>query len=438
MLKEGREKITPLEVPDWIQEAMLKEQAPWYAHVAFHTWLLLGAGGLFLLAVFLVALLPFPAGKEQNALETSPPKIEATPVNQPAQEEQTVRLSITSTPSGAAVYLNADSIGVTPLVSRIKKTDIWVLSLQKPDYVAFDTVLFLENENRAYLHRALRPEGPLPVADATDTAAALEAPPRQPTTAPLSTPVASEAPTAAQREPPTKPLLDTEQRDNTALDAEQRAPGRHEGRATSDPLNAALPKTATALASPEIETSQTQTERNDETNAASETPLHTLLPRTQTQVPADLQPIPELGTFQRPTAGDDETDTASEAHQEPIDASNSPPRNTRSSRRSAETRSRGRGKKLDILEVQGKRTLDAEEIGYLTVVTSADVIAPATFLWEWENGVFALGRSINIQFNQAGVYTITVTAKNEYGVDTETLTITVTEPPPSQPQKEDG
>ena len=48
MLKEGREKITPLEVPEWIQEAMLKEQAPWYERVALHTWILFGVGGFFL------------------------------------------------------------------------------------------------------------------------------------------------------------------------------------------------------------------------------------------------------------------------------------------------------------------------------------------------------------------------------------------------------
>jgi len=67
-------------------------------------------------------------------------------------------LSIATNPAGAAVFLNGDSIGMTPLdnFSVAAEEELAVL-LRKPDYFTFDTVIVVKKSARFRLSQSLRP-----------------------------------------------------------------------------------------------------------------------------------------------------------------------------------------------------------------------------------------------------------------------------------------
>ena len=160
MLKETQGKITPVEVPEWYQEAILKERIPWHARITLRTWIVLGGLGVVFLVVLFLALTSLNSGREQAALSAQADAVQATQPQQEsravsgipsAPDERMVQLSIATAPQGATVYLNEDSIGVTPLTSYSVKPDMWVLSIRGPTHAAFDTVLFLEEDVSLYL-----------------------------------------------------------------------------------------------------------------------------------------------------------------------------------------------------------------------------------------------------------------------------------------------
>jgi hypothetical protein len=137
-----------------------------------------------------VNVAPFSGG-EANRAEQGPP----------AQLPVTIR----STPTGATVRLNGDSVGTTPLTDRILTEGVYMLSVQAPGHFRADTVVVLRDDPPRPLRFALRPR---PGADAGPTAAARPepAPPEPAPTAERPLPVTS-VPSPERTPPPETPAL---------------------------------------------------------------------------------------------------------------------------------------------------------------------------------------------------------------------------------------
>lgn len=160
MLKKQQGKIAPVEVPEWYQQAILEERAPWYARLAPHAGMLLGwlGGGVLAVLVFMWLSGPsdpdlreLPAVAAGSGVPAPQQALGGLPVDPAALGERTVRLTVRSLPQGATVYLDEDSIGVTPLVSSGVRAGTHRLSVRSAEYAPFDTVLVLREDARLFL-----------------------------------------------------------------------------------------------------------------------------------------------------------------------------------------------------------------------------------------------------------------------------------------------
>ncbi len=93
-------------------------------------------------------------------------------------------------------------------------------------------------------------------------------------------------------------------------------------------------------------------------------------------------------------------------------------------------------KKVKIVAIYGKRTLEAGEVSNYIIRTNSGATYPIDYYWDAGDGVFIEGRSVDLQFEKEGLYTITVTARNRYGTDSETLVIKVIAPSVRERSKE--
>jgi len=124
-------------------------------------------------------------------------------------------LTVRSTPEGAAVRVNGDSVGTTPLVDRPFATGVYLFSIEAPGHFRTDTVVVLQDSVAASLRFFLRPR---PGTETTEDPA----------------PEPSPSPAAAARPPP---VASVPQAERTAP-----APGPVQGVlfVTSTPLGAAV------------------------------------------------------------------------------------------------------------------------------------------------------------------------------------------------------
>jgi len=93
-----------------------------------------------------------------------PVRLDAPPPQQFAREEavrpgdaEQVPLTVHSTPAGAIVRANGDSVGTTPLVDRRLATGVYLLSVRAPDHFRTDTVVVLRDSLPTTLRFSLRP-----------------------------------------------------------------------------------------------------------------------------------------------------------------------------------------------------------------------------------------------------------------------------------------
>ena len=90
--------------------------------------------------------------------------------------------------------------------------------------------------------------------------------------------------------------------------------------------------------------------------------------------------------------------------------------------------------KVRIVSVEGKRSLRLGEKANYIIHINPDAAQPIDYYWDAGAGVFIQGRSVVLEFDQAGEYALTVTARNRYGSATKTLTVTVTGAPAGAPR----
>lgn len=118
---------------------------------------LIGMGG-----VFYWSLRTAPAPEGQVPITVAPPPSTSTTTSGWAS------LSIQSTPEGAAVRVNGDTIGTTPLDGRQLESGVYMLSVRADGYFRADTVLVLSRGDSTALRLALRPRpGTDPAPDPT-------------------------------------------------------------------------------------------------------------------------------------------------------------------------------------------------------------------------------------------------------------------------------
>lgn len=112
--------------------------------------LLLGVGvaGVLYWTTQMEARTPSPAVNVQpSAVETGP---EAPTTMGSAQ------LAVRSTPPGATVRINGDSVGVTPFADSARRAGAYMLSVQRTGHFRADTVVVLEAESDATVRLTLR------------------------------------------------------------------------------------------------------------------------------------------------------------------------------------------------------------------------------------------------------------------------------------------
>jgi len=122
-------------------------------------------------------------GTQMNGIEGAGEAVNVAPFSASeanrAEQGPAVRLPVTirSTPAGAAVRLNGDSVGTTPLTDRLVSEGVYMLSVQAPGHFRADTVVVLRGEAPGPLRFALRPR---PGADNETVAGADPDPPPAP------------------------------------------------------------------------------------------------------------------------------------------------------------------------------------------------------------------------------------------------------------------
>lgn len=112
-------------------------------------------------------------GTWRDAPAEPPPtvNVRSSPMSDPAGEDAPVRLTpltVRSTPVGAAVRINGDSIGTTPLTDRPVPSGVYMLSVRAPGHFRADTVVVLRENAPATLRFALRPRPGRETRAATD------------------------------------------------------------------------------------------------------------------------------------------------------------------------------------------------------------------------------------------------------------------------------
>lgn len=347
------------------------------------TWLVLGGAGALVLFLVILGL---------SALFRS-----ESPAQEAASFAEQATLLITSTPSGAMVYLDDTERGATPFVSDTLTPGKRTLSVRMASFVPFDSVLFLADTVSLDLLLEAEPvaagvtEEPPTPAPQTATREEEEPEPvvsKEPTSvAPEATPppeeVADETP-AEEEVTDATPVQEDVADETPVEEAEQGHPQ------TEEPVQ---PEGSDAAPPEEDETT------NEDSPVPQEAPAEQPPPQQETPAVPPYAPIVIEG---QPATT-------------PIEIPKRP-------------RRLGQGTPAHILDVVGKRTLAVGEVENFRVKTAPESTPPTEFYWASEQGVFALGRSINLHFTKAGVYTIKVEAYNGYGTDNATLKITVKEP----------
>jgi hypothetical protein len=69
----------------------------------------------------------------------------------------TAHLRVRSSPSGATVRVNGDSVGVTPFTDSARTAGVFLLSVQRKDHFRADSVVVLEDGSTASVRFSLRP-----------------------------------------------------------------------------------------------------------------------------------------------------------------------------------------------------------------------------------------------------------------------------------------
>jgi hypothetical protein len=122
-----------------------------------------------------------PLGGRMGGGGETPARLDAPPAEQPTEADRAqVPLTVHSTPAGAAVRINGDSVGTTPLVDRRVEAGVYLLSVRARDHFRSDTVVVLRDSLPATLRVALRPR-PGTEAAATPAAEPSAAPVEEPT-----------------------------------------------------------------------------------------------------------------------------------------------------------------------------------------------------------------------------------------------------------------
>lgn len=125
-----------------------------------------------LLAVLPIALLLAPSTEtaqlDEDAIaayltagqETPGPSASIASTRPSASGTSGIRFTIDSTPGGASVRVDNQTVGVTPLIGHRLKAGVYVLSIRKDGYAPLDTVLFVDEQaNNSVLSLSLRPAG---------------------------------------------------------------------------------------------------------------------------------------------------------------------------------------------------------------------------------------------------------------------------------------
>ena len=85
-----------------------------------------------------------------------------------------------------------------------------------------------------------------------------------------------------------------------------------------------------------------------------------------------------------------------------------------------------------VVQVYGKRTLPVGEAENFRVRLGRGVVRPVNFRWDMGDGTQAEGNNVVHRYQQPGLYTVTVEARNAFGTTTYELFVTV--PPPAEQQ----
>ncbi len=83
---------------------------------------------------------------------------------------------------------------------------------------------------------------------------------------------------------------------------------------------------------------------------------------------------------------------------------------------------------VKIVAVYGPRTLHAGELGNYRVRVAEGATRPIEYRWNFGDETLAEGILVAHHFSEAGRYVVTVTARNKYGRDTDTLVVAVSAP----------
>ncbi len=484
MLEENPTTTTPAEPSEDLHQFIFREKmtrrAQARAHRRTQVRVLLGAIlGAVLLILFYLGLSSIFGSGGSDTLTQQGSVLQGASSGQlvPSALDEPVTLSVTSTPSGATVYLDDNPIGVTPLTSDTLKPGAWALSVEKPPLAPFDSILFLTGS--VSLHLSLNETPSVAVARVPDEAEP-KAPPSPIVVVQESKPAHSEepAPVAAEAEPPSQAAAIQES--EPAVSEEPMAVTTESEPAVSEestpvatepePPPPKLPDTPTLQDSQVIiQPEQPDAERLKEAIKASEDSLAAQVQRDEQQYqflaeqgdalfsqgnydaalakygamlvlkPSDayaqekiaeskraLEPVRVQQEMPEVIAKDDVSPPSEEPPKLTSESKARPPKPT------YRTRGSGPGRRVRIVKIHGRRTLEVGEVENFRVDIPPETTPPTKFYWESEEGVFAVGRSVNLQFSKAGAYTITINAKNSYGTDTDTVMVTIKEPKAKQ------
>lgn len=115
------------------------------------------------------------------------------------------RLRVRSSPDGATVRVNGDSVGVTPFTDSTRQPGVYLLSVRYEGHFRADSVVVLDDGSRAFVRFDLRPRPGYAESSTEATTASADSPPRA---APQRSPSVAAVPPSRSAPPPTaRPVL---------------------------------------------------------------------------------------------------------------------------------------------------------------------------------------------------------------------------------------
>ena len=92
---------------------------------------------------------------------------------------------------------------------------------------------------------------------------------------------------------------------------------------------------------------------------------------------------------------------------------------------------------VEIVEVYGRRSLQAGEEENFRVRIAPGFAWPLQYAWDFGDGIISVGNNVTHRFTRPGTYTLTVTARNDVNSDTAFASILVTPAPisPTRPSE---